>query len=93
MKRLIILAIMAVVALATPILADTSEVQPPSPTPIIIHGDINMDGRVDACDITKCERIMIGMDKPTPGADVNHDGQVNSIDLTKVERIICRLDY
>jgi hypothetical protein len=55
-------------------------------------GDANGDGVVDALDITKVERIIVGLDASTPGADANGDGNVNALDITKVERIIAGLD-
>ena len=58
----------------------------------IIPGDANGDGIVNALDITKVERIIVGLDAPTPGADTNLDGNVNALDVTKVERIVARLD-
>jgi len=57
-----------------------------------LPGDANGDGVVNAIDITKVERIIVGLDAETPGADANGDGVVNAIDITKVERIIVGLD-
>ncbi|MFC2004948.1 carboxypeptidase regulatory-like domain-containing protein [Chloroflexota bacterium] len=59
---------------------------------VIIPGDANGDGVVNAIDITKVERIIAGLDSPTLGADANQDGNINAIDITKVERIIAGLD-
>jgi len=47
---------------------------------------------VNALDITKIERIIVGLDAETPGADANGDGVVNALDITKIERIIVGLD-
>ncbi len=58
----------------------------------VLPGDANGDGNVNAIDITKVERIIAGLDSPTPGADANQDGNINAIDITKVERIIAGLD-
>ncbi len=58
----------------------------------VIPGDANGDGVVNSLDITKVERIIVGLDTETPGADANQDGVVNSLDITKVERIIVGLD-
>ncbi len=58
----------------------------------VIPGDANGDGVVNAIDITKVERIIAGLDPPTPGADANLVGNINAIDITKVERIIAGLD-
>jgi streptogramin lyase len=55
-------------------------------------GDANGDGVVNALDITKVERIVVGLDSETPGADANGDGVVNALDITKIERIIVGLD-
>jgi len=55
-------------------------------------GDANGDGNVNALDITKVERIIVGLDGETPGADANQDGSVNALDITKIERIIAGLD-
>lgn len=55
-------------------------------------GDANGDGVVNAIDITKVERIVVGLDTETAGADANGDGVVNALDITKIERIIVGLD-
>jgi subtilisin family serine protease len=55
-------------------------------------GDANGDGVVNAIDITKVERIVVGLDTETSGADANGDGVVNALDITKIERIIVGLD-
>jgi len=57
-----------------------------------LAGDANGDGVVNALDITKAERIIVGMDAETPGADANGDGMVNALDITKIERIVVGLD-
>ncbi|MFC1986365.1 DUF4430 domain-containing protein, partial [Chloroflexota bacterium] len=54
----------------------------------ILAGDATSGGSVDANDITKVERIIVGLDAPTPGADANQDGKIDACDITKVERII-----
>jgi YD repeat-containing protein len=58
----------------------------------VLPGDANGDGVVNNLDITKVERIIVGLDAETPGADANQDGVVNNLDITKVERIIVGLD-
>jgi len=58
----------------------------------VLPGDANGDGVVNNLDITKIERIIVGLDAETPGADANQDGVVNNLDITKVERIIVGLD-
>jgi predicted lipoprotein with Yx(FWY)xxD motif len=55
-------------------------------------GDANGDGVVNAIDITKVERIVVGLDTETSGADANGDGVVNALDITKIERIIAGID-
>ena len=57
-----------------------------------IAGDANCDGDINALDITKAERIMVGLDSPTPCADANQDGNINALDITKVEKLIVGLD-
>jgi V8-like Glu-specific endopeptidase len=54
-------------------------------------GDANNDGTVNALDITKVERIIVGLDSATPGADCNQDSTVNALDITCVERTIAGL--
>jgi PKD repeat protein len=51
-------------------------------------GDANKDGNVNSLDITKVERIIMGLDDPTPGADANGDGNINALDITRIELII-----
>jgi hypothetical protein len=51
-------------------------------------GDANDDGSINSLDITKLQRIIIGLDNRTPGADANGDGNVNTIDITKIELLI-----
>jgi hypothetical protein len=57
-------------------------------TSVVIPGDANEDGVVNALDITKVERIIVGLDAETEGADANEDGVVNALDITMVEIII-----
>ena len=59
---------------------------------VVIPGDANGDGNVNALDITNTERIIVGMDDETPGADANGDGSVNALDITRIEMIIAGLD-
>ena len=51
-------------------------------------GDANQDGSVNSLDIAKVERIIMGLDDPTPEADVNADGSINALDITKIDLII-----
>jgi len=55
-------------------------------------GDANGNGTIDAIDITKVERIIVGLDTETLWADANQDGNINALDITKVERLIAGLD-
>ena len=51
-------------------------------------GDANVDGVINSLDLTKVERIILGIDIATLGADANIDGNINAMDLTKIEMII-----
>jgi len=55
-------------------------------------GDANLDSKLNMGDVTKVERIILGLDPPTVGADANEDGKINMGDVTKIERIILGLD-
>jgi hypothetical protein len=57
-----------------------------------LPGDANEDGAVNILDITKVERIIVGLDAETPGADANQDGKVNALDITKTEMIVAGMD-
>lgn len=59
--------------------------------PPTVRGDANGDGKVNAVDITKVERMVAALDPATPGADANQDGKVNAVDITRVELIIAGL--
>ena len=60
-------------------------------TTVVIPGDANGDGDVNAGDITRVEREIAHLEAATPGADANGDGKINAGDITKVERIIVHL--
>ncbi len=60
--------------------------------PPTLPGDATGDGKVNAVDITKVDRIIVGLAPETPGADANQDGRISAIDITKVERIVAGLD-
>ena len=51
-------------------------------------GDANLDGVIDAGDISKVQRIIWGLDPPTPTADANNDGVVDAGDITRIRQII-----
>ena len=55
-------------------------------------GDANGDGVINALDLTKVARIIVGLDSATYGSNANQDGETNSADITKIERIIAGLD-
>ena len=55
-------------------------------------GDANGDDVIDMADVTKVERIILGVDPPTLEADANQDGEINMADVTKIERIILGID-
>lgn len=55
---------------------------------VALPGDANGDGVINALDITKVERIILGLDPETTGADANCDGSINALDITKIELII-----
>jgi hypothetical protein len=46
---------------------------------------------VNALDITKVERVIVGLDADTPGSDANGDGSINALDITRIELIIAGL--
>ncbi len=54
-------------------------------------GDANGDGVVNMADVTKVQRIILGLDPPTIGADANLDGVINMGDVTKIMMIILGL--
>lgn len=50
--------------------------------PTYVRGDVNMDGTVDAADLTALAGIIVGTAADTEMADVNEDGGVTIADLT-----------
>ena len=50
--------------------------------PTYVRGDVNMDGTVDAADLTALAGIIVGTAADTEMADVNEDGSVTVADLT-----------
>lgn len=52
------------------------------------YGDADGDNIVNAGDITKVERIILGSDSETTGADANGDGEVNAADIGVIEYMI-----
>jgi len=57
-------------------------------TPTCILGDATNDGIINAGDITKVERIILGWDAETPCSDANQDGTTNTSDIGTVEYMI-----
>jgi hypothetical protein len=60
---------------------------------VVLRGDANGDGRISISDVSKVERILLGLDAATPGADANGDGQIDMGDVIKIERILLGLDH
>jgi hypothetical protein len=58
----------------------------------IVAGDANADGVVNAADITKVERIIMGLDAPNVNADTNMNGSIDMGDVVKISRIIRGLE-
>jgi hypothetical protein len=58
---------------------------------IVKRGDANGDHFLDMGDAIMIERIILGLDSPTPGADANLDDEVNMGDVVEIERIILGL--
>jgi hypothetical protein len=54
-------------------------------------GDADGDGIINAGDITKLERIILGWDSQTVGADANDDGTVNTSDIGVIEYMILQI--
>ena len=54
-------------------------------------GDADGDGIINAGDITKLERIILGLDSQTAGADANDDGTVNTSDIGVIEYMILQI--
>jgi hypothetical protein len=59
---------------------------------IFLRGDANGDDVVNMGDVTKVERIILGLDLHTCSCDANGDGQITMGDVTKIERLILGLD-
>jgi PKD repeat protein len=55
-------------------------------------GDANANGIVDMADVTKVERIILGIDLPTIWGDANQNSIIDMGDVTKIERIILGID-
>ena len=56
-----------------------------------IYGDANEDGKVNVCDLTSVERMILGYESVTPGSDCNNDNDTNMGDIVCIERQILGL--
>ncbi len=59
----------------------------------VLPGDANGDGKINAVDITKVERIIVDLDPETPGADAYQDDVIDSSDITAVEMLIAGVEF
>jgi len=55
------------------------------------YGDANVDGSINMGDVTKIERIILGLDPANINADANHNASIDMGDVVKVERTILGL--
>ena len=51
-------------------------------------GDSNVDGNINALDITTIELIVVEVLAGTPCADANVDGNINALDITATEILV-----
>ena len=63
------------------------------PAFIVMKGDVNLDGKVDALDLAIMARVVPGIDNLTDAhalinADVNEDGKIDAVDLGKLARFV-----
>ncbi len=56
------------------------------------YGDANMDGTVNMGDVTKIERMILGLDPPNINAMTRQVGTIDMGDVVKVERMILGLN-
>lgn len=57
-----------------------------------IYGDANGDGKINVCDLTTVERMILGYEPITLGSDCNNDNYTNMGDIVCIERQILGLD-
>jgi len=57
-----------------------------------VLGDANGDGVVSMTDVTRVERIILGLADSTPEADANDDDSVDVRDITRIEKIILGIE-
>lgn len=55
-------------------------------------GDVSLTGSIDIGDVTRIERVILGMDPMNDAAYANSDGNIDIGDVTKIERIILGYD-
>jgi len=55
------------------------------------YGDANVDGAINMGDVTKIERVILGLDIANVNADANYNGSIDMGDVVKVERTILGL--
>lgn len=55
---------------------------------IVVVGDVNGDGLINATDITAVEKIILEMEAGNPLADVKEDGTVNCLDITAIKMVM-----
>ncbi len=65
----------------------SAAVPPPVPKPVILKGDVNGDGKIDAIDAQFATEIFLGDRAYNPAADINNDGQVTAQDLSTIREL------
>ncbi len=59
---------------------------------VVVYGDLNGDGRINAVDLTMMRRNILGTYAMAPvncnGADINNDDKINAVDLVMARRFI-----
>ena len=66
--------------------------------PTALYGDVNLDGAIDAKDLTLLARHVAKIEYITDpqalvNADINKDGGISSEDLTKLARHVAKIEY
>lgn len=60
------------------------------------RGDLNGDGKINAIDIVKLQRIIVGIDKLDSNllaaGDLNGDGKITAVDIVKIQRHIVGIE-
>ena len=64
---------------------------------VVLYGDLNGDGKVNALDLLKVQKHILGINKLTgaslKAADPSKDGKVNALDLLKVQKHILGIAF